>query len=413
MDGGPPLGIVHYGTLHFLNVHTRQDCQPPFDIGRNWQGPSFVWLADGRIFTVIPPEEERAGQVLVGPPCGPEFTDIANRFPAPVLSIAAAKPDSSLLLLDTGEGYLLYEPETAEMRFVDESVHDTYTGFSWSPNGTRLGVSTFVSYESPRGITWLVSVETGEVEEEIPWEESALGIGGPSGPLWLNEDQFIILMVYGDETLLVTMGQSVISLADFVERLTDKECITESIPQSCSIGPVTVAMLKGTDNYHLILDYVFIEDENIGALLYHSESDEAEQLSFNGNAGISPDGTLLFLEICPLQPCELWELWVRQVDPLGSTSSPLLSANSEFSPVFSRDGKKMAISVELREQDFTKSGIIYIFSLPDAQPIGIWNIGPYTGLYSYYGWSPGGDRFAFPGYLPEGQGWGLFVIEVP
>lgn len=189
------------GTLHFLNVHTGEVCESPQDVGYGF-GNNIVWLPDGRVMLFAD------GHVLVGAPCSQDFTDISPLFPVPVYGVATVNPERSLFLLYSDEGFLLYEPQSGNIRKVDESIRGG--GVSWSPGSNRLGITA----ELPSGCklrscemgTWVVDVETGAVEDTVYWK--ALDLPDKSvGPVWLSEDQFLIPFTVDQGPLLATVGE--------------------------------------------------------------------------------------------------------------------------------------------------------------------------------------------------------------
>lgn len=67
------------GTLHYFDLHTRQSCIAPGQVGYGYFTNRLFWLATGQFFLVTVDH-----QVVFGEPCTGHFTKITALFPEPV-----------------------------------------------------------------------------------------------------------------------------------------------------------------------------------------------------------------------------------------------------------------------------------------------------------------------------------------
>jgi len=344
------------GTLKFLNASTGQVCDSNlvFLEGDYDRAGQINWTSDGGLLV------RSNDSLMQGKPCS-KFSPVTDQ---PIATAVAPDPSIS-----PGGGY---QAQTV----VDGS-------------GGILNL-----------ITTILDVRTGQVVNTVEWRIDErlgdLGLGG----VWLTEELFLIYETLDQGPLLVTAGQGVSPVALELFGLTD-------IPSM--LGPdefnlnARGTVVTGTQTYHLVLGGVGIESKFPPLRLYHSETGQVEELPFKytGWPVFSPDGRWLILDSRPIKDgYESSELWLRLVDPVGSEAHRLASGDSSrwvWSPDYALVAGEAAADIA-------------IFSIPDGSLLGsrasdAYHLVPLS-------WSAKGESLAVQGYLPNGQGEGLFVVRV-
>jgi hypothetical protein len=344
------------GALRFLNARTGQVCDsslilPEGDYDRSGQ---ITWTQDGGLLISM------NGQLVQGRPCG-DFSPISGRA-----MVAADAPDPSL---------------------SPGGAHQARTEVRSSQDGV-LSLTTTI-----------LDVQTGQPENSVEWRIDErlgdLGLGGT----WLTEDRFLIHETLDQGPLLVTVGGGVSQAALELFGLTDIPSMLG--PEGVSLS-ARGAAVTGTEIYHLVLAGVGIESNFPSIRLYHSETGQVEELPFRytGWPVFSPDGRWLVLDARPTRDgYESSELWLRPVDPVGSQAGRVASGGGS-NWVWAPDWTRVA---------GVSAGDILIFAVPDGALLGSWDGGAYS-LFPL-SWSAEGEFLAVEGYLPNGQGEGLFVLH--
>jgi hypothetical protein len=243
-------------------------------------------------------------------------------------------------------------------------------------------------------------VRTGQEENSVEWRIDErlgdLGLGGA----WLTEELFLIYETLDQGPVLVKAGQGVSPIALELFGLTHIPGMLG--PEGFNLS-ARGSVVTGTQTYHLVLAGVGIESNFPPLRLYHSETGQVEQLPFKytGWPVFSPDGRWLVLDARPIKDgYESFELWLRPVDPVGSEAHRLTSG----------DSSRWAWSPDWAWAAGEAAGDIVIFSIPDGYLLGTWAGDTYHLVP--LSWSAKGESLAVQGYLPNGQGEGLFVIPV-
>jgi Tol biopolymer transport system component len=202
--------------------------------------------------------------------------------------------------------------------------------------------------------------------------------------------------------LLITIDEGIIQVVpELVQMTFDLDC-------SCDVWLASSgSLIEGSKDYHLLIYGVGLEAEFPQIRLYHSENGAVEELPFRYQDGFSQDGKwiLLYKETFNTQsrrPIRQYAL--RSVDPLGSEITYLTdqARGSLFPMPWSPDGAKFALT--------TWDGIL-VYSLPEAELSGTWDLGNFYALEGL--WSPDGARIALRGAQPWADSIdGFFVIDV-
>ncbi|MBI4670777.1 MAG: WD40 repeat domain-containing protein [Chloroflexi bacterium] len=365
------------GTLYFANAKTGQTCKSVLQIGYGYTSNPLAWLHDGRVLFI-----SNDGQVKIGSPCDDNYDTITDLFPSRVHSIASHNSNHTVFLLNSENGFLRYEPQTKSVQKIDSQVRGA--GISWSPSEEYFAVTA--AGHSPDFIahTFAVAKSTGDVLEIVTWKHfDAEGSFG--GPIWLNENQFLIQQTIDRGPLLVTIGKGAIGIAPRLFGLAPKRNMKAA-----------AARIQDSSPYHIALSTPN-EDGESRTLLYHSENAQVEYLPFPDvqSWSFSPNGKAFVAVDSRLAP---YRLWSRTIDPIDSALKPLPTEKLDPFPVsWSPKGDSLAVR--------TSDGLA-IFSVPDGARVGSWD----TDIPAVFPalWSPNVEFLAW-----QSEDGKLFVVHVP
>lgn len=333
------------GSLSFLNARAGQSCLYPYKASSN---TSLIWQSDGKIVILS------GDMARLGTPCNNDFAVVANYE-------STTTPDPSL----SPKG--IYRATTATIRNYDETFN---------------------------AATTIANMQTGNIESVVEWKHRGglgeLGLGGQ----WLTETQFLIHETLEQGPLIITIGQEAVPVVpDFFGAINLKDNVSLR---------ATAATVTDTDTYHMILSGVGVEADFPEIRLYHSETNEVEQLPAWGLWGFSPDGKWLLFDKRPdKNGYESHEIWFRPVDPAGSATRRLVSGDSIYL-AWSPDMTRIAVP--------SPQGIS-LLSFPDSAQVSFWETKDYQAIP--IAWSPNGEYFAAYGYISGVRQEALFVIQAP
>jgi hypothetical protein len=345
------------GTLHFFNIRTGRNCAYRATLGQ--EARSVAWLADGQVIVF---SDRQARQ---GAPCRDDFVSVSDRA----------------------------------------TNHTRTPDLSLSPNGTYRAntVSQVEANGTLSVVTTITNVTTERVEDVVGWKHRGglgeLGLGGQ----WLTDDRFLINETLDRGPLLVIVGKEIIEVVPKLFGMAS----TRSIPkpdENFMVLRATAAVALDTPSYHIVLSGVGLEAGFPPIRLYHSETDEVEELplKYLWWQAFSPDGHWLLLDDHPSKGGhETHEIWVRPVDPVGNDPHWLIRDVSSFL-VWSPDATAIAAG---------SAHEVFILSFPGGSRLSAWQLGEYEGVPA--AWSPDGCSLVVQGYLAGQQQEALFVIRVP
>jgi hypothetical protein len=339
------------GTLHFLNAQSGDVCSYPHPV--TYTGHvSLVWQPDGKV-AVLSSDPPR-----LGTPCKNDFAIITD-----ITSVSTDLPDPSL-----------------------------------SPNGSYQAITRVLDAPSYTAETSILSTHTGETENTIDWRYQDT-IGSPVGGQWLTNDQFLINETLDQGPLLITVGKGITQVAPEIF----------GKPFECGQHCYTVsrgAPISGTNKYHLAL-FGTGEVSNFPPFqLYHSESNEIEEIPFRQGGFFSPNGKwiIFYDELVDTQESQQFQIWLRPVDPVNGSVNLLATTDvSPFPLAWSPDSTKLAVPSSMG---------ITIFVLSNGSLLGAWDTGDYKSIEIL--WSPDNQVLALRGDLPlPGSQEALFLVHIP
>lgn len=319
-DGGPILG-----TFNIYNPRTGETCQYA---QKNESGLRFnqwhAWLPDGRLASAV-----SGGKIAVlNQPCG-SATLLVKNVPAGAEEVLGSANNGKTFLLSGPNGCWLYSIALKKTARLASCSRD----FSFSPDGAYLGMTS--RQDGIHYLTSIYQVPGGKPLAEIPWTYSSGGLGNFPGPVWMSSQQIIVLRT-DIGPLQVTLGKK--TKIDPISSLV-------GIPGTANQAATTVTASGGAYTHILLHDYgaSYTTSDN---WLYHPESGEVEEISFD-DVAFSADGrSLNLVRRIHSGDYEQSERWQRAVDPSGSEPARLPETDTQDFPAWSLDGKLYAIAVQ-------------------------------------------------------------------
>jgi hypothetical protein len=275
-----------------------------------------------------------------------------------------------------------------------------------SPDGRYLAQTKFFFPEDPTlARTSIIAANTSQVVREVEWkfvETKGLGLADH----WVTDEKFLITVTLDQGPLLIDVDQGVTQVApELFKRLADAACgFTVDFCETRLRA--TGSMSAETGRYHIALYGWGMEANYPPVELYHAESGETESLPTNYFHSFSPDGGWMYVfneTFDSQRRVPIRMVGLKPVDPPGSLGYfPMIADLGAFDDPWSPDSQRMAIK--------TRRGV-YIFSLPDVNLIGLWQLGRYESIDAY--WSPNSRRLAVTGSIPVPHGTNaLFILDV-
>lgn len=335
--------------LAFANVNSGETCQHDDVKAQDLGSGRVVWQEDGSAIAIL----NREGEAIGGVPCE-AFASVDN-----------------------------------------VSLPNPYSRVDLSPDGRHLAERIILELEEQAFHTELrvTEVGTGRTIVSVPYIDSPHFVYG--GPRWLNDELYLIGMT-------VDKGILYYSVSDDRVGNVFPDLLGLAMNDEQNVSTIGVQADPTFGEYHMLLG---MSDQ--GALLFHSELDQAEELHFypgsfaDGSGGwrsFSPDGKwLLFLNDTPVGNGEM-DYWLRAVDP--PSSAPVKIADQASSGGLSSNGQLMA---------FFRQGNVLIVSFPEGRLLSRWQAPNYW--LDRLWWSPDGSRLVTYGSHMESGQEALFVIE--
>lgn len=278
---------------------------------------------------------------------------------------------------------------------------------SISPNGQYRAKTEFYLPKNPLlARTSIIDVQTGHVVLDVEWkfvETEGLGLADH----WVTEEKYLISVTYDQGPLLIDVKQGAVQVApELFNRPVEVNCVAQT--NFCETWLASEgSMVAARDSYHVVL-YGWGMVSNFPQVeLYHSESNETEAIPAYFFHSFSPDGRWMYVyneEFDRYKRIPYIITGLRPVDPPGSPGYFLLKADlSPFNNPWSPDSKLVAIKT---------AGGIYVYSLPEVNLVGLWELGDYESIQG--SWSPDGRYFAVGSSIPKPSGIeALFLLKIP
>lgn len=176
-----------------------------------WRGARHLWLPDsGDLIILI--EDGRLWQASA--PCE-EDVELTAVFPEPIQYIHDFTPDKSLLLFAGETRYWFYDWHTQTATQIPEVVPNTFNNLVWSPDGTYLAITIAGNYtgnRDPVGGSRVIDMATGQMIARHNWEPANALDGTFGGPVWLDEETFVVTLSLDQGPFFMTVDGEVESV---------------------------------------------------------------------------------------------------------------------------------------------------------------------------------------------------------
>lgn len=200
------------GTLVFYDTQTGAKCTDyPYSGFFAYEGAGsgspWRWLPNGQLLLSLPD-----GQLLqTEAPCqaGENF---AALFPAPISSIGNLSPNEQWLILESNAQYWLYDWSAHIAQPLAELQTEAFNNLVWSPDSQHISVTLAGNYtgdRSPVGGTRVIDVATGEIIAQYDWEPANALDGTFGGPVWINNEEFVVTLSLDQGPFLMNLNGDV------------------------------------------------------------------------------------------------------------------------------------------------------------------------------------------------------------
>ncbi|MGE5221693.1 MAG: hypothetical protein ACM3PY_04600 [Omnitrophica WOR_2 bacterium] len=375
------------GTFQVYDMETGEHCQYPEQNQKGWLFNQWhAWLPDGRLAVLTKDKTI----VALSKACSGETVPLAEHLPNAAERVLGNTKDVKFLALSGKSGCWLYDIGRQEAVPLPKCSRD----FSFSPGGKYLGFTA--GYSENNSASSIYAVPSGKLIADIPWKFSAGGLGSYGGPVWLNDEQFIVPRT-DQGPLLVNIGEET-KVVEIFELF--------GLPASPNQYALGVSPgLKGP--IHLLLHDFGVNSDLNENYLYHSESGQTERLDVDYVA-FSQDGKALDItRSVQSGDYEQVQRWQKPVDPPGSEARQIVPAGTLDYPTWSSDSKLLAAAVQPEPSGPVK---ISIQRSANGKEIKNWVVE--AGTYQFF-WSPDSRYLAAVKSSRTGGASGLYLFSVP
>ncbi len=291
LDESPWPGVpgTAEGSFVIYDTTTGEKCTDyELDATYPYEGPGWgirhLWLPDSGDLLILT-QDGRLWQA--GAPCE-EAVELTAVFPETMRYFHSFSPDETHLLLAGETSYWLYDWRNHTAIQVPEVMPDMFNNLVWSPNGTYLAITLAGNYtgnRDPIGGSRVVEVAFGQIIARHNWEPLNALDGTYGGPVWLDEETFVITTSIDQGPFFMTVSgkiEPVLPLFGDVSEGNNKE--------------LSVYVEPNTGDYHLLLtDWGGGEHPRLQPRIYHSQSGSVELLEINvqEDPWLTADGQLL------------------------------------------------------------------------------------------------------------------------
>lgn len=264
-------------------------------------GTRHLWLPDSGDLLIIT-QDGRFWQASAPCEAGVELTAV---FPETIRYFHSFSPDQSRLLIAGETSYWLYDWRSQTASQIPEVMPDMMNNLIWSPNGTYLAITLAGRYADgldPVGGSRVVEVASGQIIARHDWEPANALDGTFGGPVWLDEETFVV-------TLSLDQGPFFMTVAGEVEPALP---LFGNLPAG-NVKELYVYTEPDTGHYHLLLtDWGSSGQPRMQPRVYHSASGEIELLDEQGqdDPWLSTDGQIMVYDYSGA----LWSRPVTAVD---------------------------------------------------------------------------------------------------
>jgi hypothetical protein len=199
------------GTFVFYDTETGEKCSDyPYSGFFSYEGSDsgapWRWLTDGQLLLAFD-----GRLVQTSAPCAAE-TDLAHIFPEPISAIQATSPNGQKLILQSSSRYWIYDWAAQTALPIAEVQPDSFNNLIWSPDSQHLSITLAGNYTgdlSPIGGTRVVDVATGVIIARHDWEPANALDGTFGGPVWLNNEEFVVTLSLDQGPFLMNLDGEV------------------------------------------------------------------------------------------------------------------------------------------------------------------------------------------------------------
>ncbi|MAT97353.1 MAG: hypothetical protein CL608_09445 [Anaerolineaceae bacterium] len=275
------------GTFVFYDTQTGEKCTDyPFSGLFNYEGGGsgvlWRWLPNGQLLLSLPD-----GQLIqTDAPCEPGQNRGAL-FPASVSSIGSLSPNDQWLILLSGGQYWLYDWMAQNAQPIVEVQPDSFNNLVWSPDSRHISITLAGNYtgdRSPIGGTRVIEVATGEVVAQHDWEPANALDGTFGGPVWINNNEFVVTLSLDQGPFLMNINGEVQPLLPLLfDETFDPENYWPPLDVYADVANGRYAILRGNEGRE-------------GAAKLYISTPDGESLEILDNPAfvyrIFPDGTV-------------------------------------------------------------------------------------------------------------------------
>ncbi|MBK8901555.1 MAG: hypothetical protein IPM53_10255 [Anaerolineaceae bacterium] len=200
------------GTFVFYDTETGEKCTDyPYSGFFSYEGSDsgapWHWLPDGQLLLALP-----GGQLLqTSAPCT-AGEDLAALFPEPVSSLGPLSSNGQWIILTNSDQYWLFDLVNKTTHPIAEVQPDSFNNLVWSPDSQHISITLAGNYtgdRSPIGGTRVVNVATGAIIARHDWEPANALDGTFGGPVWLNNEEFVVTLSLDQGPFLMNLSGEV------------------------------------------------------------------------------------------------------------------------------------------------------------------------------------------------------------
>lgn len=200
------------GTFVFYDTQTGEKCTDyPYSGFFSYEGSDsgapWRWLTDGQLLLALPDGR----LVQTSAPCAAE-EDLTQIFPEPISAFQATSPNGQKLILQSSSQYWIYDWATQTALPIAEVQPDSFNNLVWSPDSQHISITLAGNYtgdRSPIGGTRVVDVATGNIIAQHDWEPANALDGTFGGPVWINNEEFVVTLSLDQGPFLMNLNGEV------------------------------------------------------------------------------------------------------------------------------------------------------------------------------------------------------------
>lgn len=238
------------GTFVFYDTQTGEKCTDYplagfFAYEGGGSGSPLRWLPDGRLLIKLPD-----GQLLLTEaPCA-VGENIAAQVGEPISSIGAVSPDERWMILTGVVQYWLYDWSTGNAHPIAEVQPDSFNNVVWSPDSQHLSITLAGNYtgdRSPIGGTRVIEVATGDIIARYDWEPANALDGSFGGPVWINNDEFVVTLSLDQGPFFMTINGDVRPLLPLFDETFEPENYWPPVDVVAEVANGRYAILRSNE----------------------------------------------------------------------------------------------------------------------------------------------------------------------